>query len=203
MTEVLDGTGSPGDRGGRPATTSPHELAAAAQRLFVERGFEQTSVGDIADEVGVSRRTFFRYFPTKADVLWVESPAELERLRGGLASGSADEPYEAVVERAVLAALSWAPEHELWARHRAQLVLSTPAVQAHASLVFGQWRAAAAEFASRRYGLAVTELFPVAVGHAVLAATLAAHEHWIARPGTDLTATLSEVLALLLPSAPA
>ena len=40
------------------------------------------------------------------------------------------------------------------------------------------------------------------VGHAVLAATLAAHEHWISHPGSDLAAALREALGLLLPAAP-
>ena len=210
----MPANGSPGDHdggvtdlissstGGRPAATSAAELASAAQRLFVAQGFQQTSIEEIAAEVGVSRRTFFRYFPTKADVLWAESPAELGRLRATLAEGDAATPYEDIVVAAVLAALSWAPEHEVWARQRAALIFSTPAVQAHAALVFGQWRAVATEFVARRWNLAASDLLPVAVGHAVLAATLAAHEHWIAHPGSDLAAALREALGLLLPAAP-
>lgn len=191
-----------GSTGGRPAATSALELASAAQRLFVTQGFEQTSVEEITAEVGISRRSFFRYFPTKADVLWAESPAELERLRAALADENPATPYEEVVVNAVLAALSWTPEHEVWARQRAALILTTPAVQAHAALVFGEWRAVAAEFAARRWGLPASDLLPVAIGHAVLAATLAAHEHWISHPGSDLGAALREALGLLLPAPP-
>lgn len=80
----------------------------------------------------MSRRTFFRYFATKADVLRVESPAELGRLCQHLGAARAGEPYRAVVERAVLAALHFPPEHHEWALHRAQLVLAVPTVQAQA-----------------------------------------------------------------------
>jgi mycofactocin system transcriptional regulator len=190
------------DRGGRPASTSPHELAAEAQRLFVEKGFDQTSVEDITAAVGVSRRTFFRYFPTKADVVWVESDAELGRLRAGLAAAGPSERYQSAIKRSVAEALWFPPAEEEWARHRAQLLLTVPAVQAHGMVLYAAWRTAAAEFAAARTGLAVTALFPTAVGFAVLAGTFAAHEHWITTPGTNLFAALDEALTVLLPKLP-
>lgn len=191
------------DRGGRPAATSAHELAAVAQRLFVERGFEQTSVEDIARAAGISSRTFFRYFPTKGDVLWVESEGEIGLLRELLAAGSPTERYETVIVRAVVDALATFPEDQIeWARHRAQLVLTEPAVQAQASQHHARWRAAAVEYAGARTGQPADALFPMAVGHAALAATLTAHEYWIAHPDTDLADNLERALRLLLPAEP-
>jgi mycofactocin system transcriptional regulator len=190
------------DRGGRPSVTTPHELAAVAQRLFLERGFEQTSVDDIAGTAGIGRRTFFRYFPTKADVLFVESATELHRLREHLAGGRSDEPYEAVVSRSVVAALRFPPDQHDWARQRAQLLLTVPAVQAHAMSRYAAWRAAAAQYAAARCRQPADGLFPLAVGQAVLAASLAAHEHWLAHPDSDLFDALALALALLLPPDP-
>lgn len=190
---------SSGERGGRPAVTSAHELAVVAQRLFLEQGYEQTSVDDVAAAAGISRRTFFRYCPTKADVLFVESAADVARLRTALAAGTTDESLSSVVRRAVLVALAVAPGDEEWARQRAQLILGVPVLRAHAHTTFDAWRAAAAGFTAQRLGCAVDDVVPVTVGHAALASSLAAHEHWIAHPGTDLAGTLAAVLDLLVP----
>jgi len=97
--------------GGRPAVTTARELAAVAQRLFVDRGFEQTSIDDVVAVAGIGRRTFFRYFPTKADVLFVESPHDVQRLRDCLAEAADGEPYEAVIRRAVVRALDFRPSN--------------------------------------------------------------------------------------------
>ncbi len=45
-------------------------LRAAALDLFTERGYEQTTVADIAERAGLTSRTFFRYFPDKREVLF-------------------------------------------------------------------------------------------------------------------------------------
>jgi mycofactocin system transcriptional regulator len=203
MPDVDSSTARPCvDRGGRPAVTTPHDLAEVAQRLFLERGFDATSIDDIALAAGIGRRTFFRYFPTKADVLFVESAAELRRLEDHLAEGVPGEPYEDVVTRSVIAALRFPDEEREWARHRAQLLLTVPAVQAHAMSRYAAWRAAAASFAAARCGQPADALFPLAVGHAVLAATLTAHQHWLAHPEADLFEALARSLDLLLPPTP-
>ncbi|HEX7161049.1 MAG TPA: TetR family transcriptional regulator, partial [Trebonia sp.] len=51
-----------GARRGRPRSTSRRELRLIALRLFASRGFDNTTIEQIAAEAGVSERTFFRYF---------------------------------------------------------------------------------------------------------------------------------------------
>ena len=183
------------DRGGRPALTSAHALAAVAQELFVEHGFEQTSVDDIAAAAGISRRTFFRYFSTKADVLWVDSPAEIAAFRRLLAEAPATEPWVESLVAAAPQALSHPPAERTWMRHRAELILTVPAVQEKAALRFAEWRAIATEFVA---GRGAAELTAVAAGHAALAANLAAHEYWLAHPDEDVVALHTRLLRMFL-----
>lgn len=58
------------NRAGRPRASSREILAEAACELFLENGYDATSVSDITTRAGVSRSSFFNYFSTKADVLW-------------------------------------------------------------------------------------------------------------------------------------
>src|SRR4029077_7102310 len=63
-------------------------LARAGLELFVERGYDATTLADIADAAGVSTRTIFAYFPSKEDILF----ASFETMREALAAALAERP---------------------------------------------------------------------------------------------------------------
>ena len=60
-------------------------IASVALQLFAERGYEHTTLAEIADAADISRRTIFAYFETKEDILFSDVPALLEQLRETLA----------------------------------------------------------------------------------------------------------------------
>ncbi len=72
---------------GRPRASSRETLAEAACELFLERGFESTTVGDIAARAGVSRSSFFNYFSSKGDVLWSGLDERIAAAESELAAG--------------------------------------------------------------------------------------------------------------------
>ena len=177
---------------GRPAVTSKGELELLALELFAERGFERTTVEDLAEAAGIGRRTFFRYFPSKNDVVYGDFDAALEELRARLAATPPDVPLWDGVRAAVLAFNALPAGAEPQHRVRMSLVLHTPALQAHSTLRYAGWRAVIAEHAAARLGVAVDALPAQLVAHQALACAVTAYEQWLARPGTDLAALLDE-----------
>jgi len=73
-------------RTGRPHASSRAMLEEAAGELFLERGFAATSVADITQRTGISRSTFFNYFPAKSDLLWAAFDDRVTALRAALAA---------------------------------------------------------------------------------------------------------------------
>lgn len=78
-------------------------LTAEAKRLFAERGFEQTTVRDIARAASVTERTFYRYFDGKEDLLAEEYLSWLDRLHDAIIARPAAEPPLTAVNRAMVA----------------------------------------------------------------------------------------------------
>ena len=75
-------------RPGRPKASSRATIAEAACELFLEQGYEQTSIADIATRAGVSRSSFFNYFGSKADLLWGGFDERLDAAGAALSGGS-------------------------------------------------------------------------------------------------------------------
>jgi AcrR family transcriptional regulator len=80
-------------------------LAGAAEALFLAHGFEQTTVEQIARAAGVSRRTFFRYFESKEDVLAEHAERLGERLYAALSARPPGEPPLLAIRNALVPAL--------------------------------------------------------------------------------------------------
>jgi AcrR family transcriptional regulator/catechol 2,3-dioxygenase-like lactoylglutathione lyase family enzyme len=82
-------------RVGRPKASSRETLAEAACELFLEKGFEATSIADITTRAGVSRSSFFNYFSSKSDILWAGLDERLAAFdRGLLEQPSSDAPSD-------------------------------------------------------------------------------------------------------------
>jgi AcrR family transcriptional regulator len=59
-------------------------IARVALELFAQKGYEHTTIAEIAEAAEVSPRTIFAYFPSKEDILFCDMPVAYERFAGAL-----------------------------------------------------------------------------------------------------------------------
>jgi TetR/AcrR family transcriptional regulator, regulator of mycofactocin system len=188
---------SGGARRGRPPGTSARDLEVISLRLFSEIGFEDTTVERIAAAAGVSRRTFFRYFESKADVLWHAFDGEVRALRAALAEVPGDVPVMTAIRRAVVGVNRYGADDVPELRTRMSLIASVPALAASAAHHYDAWERAVSEFAAGRLGQPADSLYPLAIGRATLAVCRSAYDRWAERADADLTVYLDQALRAL------
>jgi mycofactocin system transcriptional regulator len=174
---------------GRPPSTTRDEIEVVALGLFAERGFEATTVDDIAAAVGVGRRTLFRYFESKNDIAWGDFDWVMGRLRTALKHQRGAPTMEAL-RIGVVESNNYPDDQLPGLRIRMTLITRTPALQAHSALRYAEWRGVVAEWAADRLGAAVDDLMPQAIAGAALGTAMATFGRWVDHPGENLGESL-------------
>ncbi len=129
--------------------------------LYVERGFEQTTVAEIAERAGLTERTFFRHFADKREVLFSGQEQLLEMFVGAVAGAPADAtPLAAVAAALEVTAVEFEPRRA-WSQERGRVIGANP-------------------------GLRERELIKLAVMSSAVAAAL--RERGVAEPAASLAA---------------
>lgn len=167
-----------------------------AFRLFREHGYDRTSVSQIAEAAEVSESTFFRYFPTKEDVvLWdAYDPRIIEAFRAQPAELSPIAALRAAF-RDVLAQLSEAEQADQ--RERMELMLS---VQPLRAMLVDQIRGPIrllAEILAERVGRKPDDPGVRVVAGAVLGVGLAVMFAWAEAPDADMVVMVDDAMARL------
>ncbi|WP_022890936.1 TetR family transcriptional regulator [Agromyces italicus] len=121
---------------GRPVEVDPDQLAAIALALFDERGFDEVTMAEVAAAAGVSRRTLFRYFPSKPDLVWGGFDEAIERFEASLGAEGA-KPSVTALHRAYVAMAEFPPGLLGVTRQRLRIIDAHPAVLAHGLAKFG------------------------------------------------------------------
>jgi AcrR family transcriptional regulator len=141
-----------GDWRARKKAATKHAIQEHALRLFIEKGYDATTVEEIAAAAGVSHMTFFRYFPRKEEVVeYDEYDPLLEEL---VAARPADEPPLTALHRAIRTGLAQilATDHKAL-RIRTRLVLRNPVLRSRNLLAQDTSRELLAQALARRAGL--------------------------------------------------
>jgi len=177
-------------------------LADAASRLFLERGYDATTVADIAAAADVSTRTFFSYFPSKEDVLFADTDERIEALSAAFERGAGDEPRLDLLRRTVVELIlpTLQIRQQGW-RTRLQLVMTTPALRATAiqRLFAAEQTVTDMIVAEMGGGTDEGEVEATAIAGAMLGAVRAVAMRWMAMGATgDLEADVNRTFDLLM-----
>ncbi|MET7489319.1 TetR family transcriptional regulator [Streptomyces sp. NPDC005538] len=159
-------------------------LVAAAFQLFLERGYEQTTIDDIVTLAGVGRRSFFRYFPSKEDVVFPDHERCLADMTAFLSvSGDEHEPVQRVCDAARLV-LRMYNENPTFSVQRYRLTKKVPGLRAYElSVVWRYERALAAYLRGRFAGRPDGTLQADVIAAAVVAAHNNALRSWLRSDG--------------------
>lgn len=169
-------------------------LQQEALRLFLDRGYEATTVAEIADAAGVSAMTFYRYFPSKEDVVLADDydPMLAELVR----SRPRSEPPLARIRHAITAGFAAIPDSERAELvKRVRLILETPALRAR---LWEQQAVGRDVFAAALVDSGIGEFRARIVATAATAVMVAGVITWAESDGTeDLARIVSRALTAL------
>lgn len=176
------------------------EIAETAVALFAERGFDATTVEDIARAVGMTKRSFFRYFPTKEDAVFAGTEVLVEQVVADLRARPAEEdPWDCL--RHVLR--RWQERiHSSGAEPAGQrLIESTPALRARLHQKRELWRHAARDVLVERSGAALDVFAADLLVNAAIAVLDSVAAEWVRTDGrVDRAELLDRGFASLRPS---
>ena len=125
-------------------------LTRAAMALFLERGFEATTLDDIAAAADISRRSFFHYFASKEDVVFAWHEESMAALVAAVAARPAGESMLTAAENAIFAMVRQLEPGEAMAI--AKLKHDNPALQARDQVKYEKLERALADALIRRTG---------------------------------------------------
>jgi AcrR family transcriptional regulator len=173
-------------------------LEQAAMELYSERGFEPTTVAEIAKRAGLTERTFFRHFADKRDVLF-GGAGGLQELMVSAVAGAPDSatPIDAVAA-GLEAAASILQERRQFARQRQSIIAANPELREREVMKLASLSAALAETLR---GRGVEDSAASLTAEIAVAVFRIAFERWVgANNAQDLRelmhATLGELAAL-------
>ena len=187
--------------------TARERLAQAAFDLFKERGYDDTTVDDIAERAGLGRATFFRNYRSKEDVIFPDHDRLLEQVRDRLRSTSHSSALAAVTDAVRLVLLHYVDEGEL-ARRRYALTSAVPALRDREIVSVARYQRLFREFIAERMA---SPAEPGALRAELMAASVAAaHNHvlrrWLRGESTDpigeVDDAMGQVIAYFAPPVP-
>lgn len=183
--------------------STSERLVAAAFELFAERGYDDTTVDDIAARAGVGRTTFFRHYGSKEAVIFPAHDDLLARITARLGLAAASSRDLAVVEAARIVLRHYVAEGDR-ARQRYRLISQVPALRDRENAGQRQYQRVFAEALRSRWPDRDDSALRAEL---MAAAVVSAHNHvlrrWLRGKTTDPEGDLDQAMELVIAQAAA
>ncbi|NGP05147.1 TetR family transcriptional regulator [Rhodococcus sp. 14C212] len=172
------------NRRGRPQVSSRAQIEAAAFELFLERGFTETSIMDIVAAAGISKTTFFRYFPSKAALVWSPFDEGTRDLQRALDMVPEDVPVMEAIRAGVIDSVAARLDDAgIWSA-QFRILDASQELQAEGAQRWLVWSEVVARFVASRIGARPTAVVPASVGGAVQSVVLAVLRESVRSPAS-------------------
>lgn len=169
-------------------------LVTAARQLFISQGYDETSMEEIARLAGVSRRTCFRYFPSKESLAFPFRDQRLARFNALIQEGPPGETaYEAVKRACLVMAGQFMTERDETVSLE-QLIRRHPTLRAFERENDRHWEQVIADALAKEYGVQTARL----LGGAMMGLIRSAFEIWLESDGTLNLIEMAQRIFLML-----
>lgn len=162
-------------------------IGAAASRLFLDQGFQSATIDDIAKAAGIGRRTFFRYFETKEDVVLWKFDQFARHVVTLIAARPAREHALVALQRALTEASEFYNQEPAQTLLLLKLTEATPSLYAQQLMQQDRWKSWFAEALRKRTRASARSVGPELVAAVGLEATAIAVRRWVNVPGSNLS----------------
>lgn len=168
-------------------------LLSEAHQLFAAQGYEATTIEEICDAAGISKRTFFRYFPSKEDLVFPNHEERLARFLAFLERAPDDLP---AFDTLRLATEIFARDYMENRGHfiaQQRIIETSPALMAREHQIDVAWEAVMATWFARKLGRGEEPSVPLSakvIAGAAIGVIRATMRHWTSRGGEDDLAEL-------------
>ncbi|MGV9601917.1 TetR/AcrR family transcriptional regulator [Streptosporangium sandarakinum] len=166
---------TPVGRRERKKAATRQAIADAALRLFLERGYDEVGIREIADAADVSTTTLFKHFPVKEALVFDEDADQEARLLAAVRERPEGRSIPAALREHALTTRLAAPDGDAGFTAFADLVASTPALRDYAQNMWLRHTAVLARAIAEESGLAAGDPVCAALAHFALEAPRAAY----------------------------
>jgi AcrR family transcriptional regulator len=161
------------------------QIAEVAFNVFAERGFDAVTATEVAEAAGISRASFFRYFESKEDAVFVAQEELGAKIAGRLRERPAGEDAWTALRQSLEPIIAVYRESPTQSLARLRLTRSTTKLRAHQLERFDQWKQLIGAALAERLEVEELDLRMEALVAAALAAMGSASWRWAASDGAD------------------